>query len=33
MSQKKLYVIAILCIEKDIIEHIDVETIVSDFWI
>jgi len=31
MSQERLNGLAILCIEKDVIEHIDVDTIVSDF--
>jgi hypothetical protein len=31
MSQEMLNDLAILCIEKDMIEHIDIETIISDF--
>jgi hypothetical protein len=31
MSQGKLNGLPILCIEKDMIEHIDVDTIINDF--
>jgi hypothetical protein len=31
MSQKRLNGQTILCIEKDMVEHIDIETIISDF--
>jgi len=31
MSQERLNGLAILCIVKDVIEHIDVDPIISDF--
>ncbi|AES81106.1 hypothetical protein MTR_7g088730 [Medicago truncatula] len=31
MRQNRLNGLAILCIEKDMLEHIDVEPIISDF--